>query len=432
MHLVDERTGVIRRLVPQPVPGRLPAAFELIAAELSDTTRFSVWPSDSGGAGYALGDPDAAAGAAVGEAVERYCGNLVPPGLRHGAFDELDAAVDPESVALFSAEQYASEGFPFRPMTRDLPMEWADGVDLRTGRATLVPASLVWVSYVAAAVEAGLPPTNPIIQAGLAAGRGRAAAGRSALLELLERDTIALAWHGRAGLREVAPPPWLAAWGRGGHGTWRTRFVEFTGGFGVPVAGALVHDVETGYLAMGTACRPDGADALRKALAEACQLQLFVAGYDDPDGPYMRAAADPRSPLAPWRAGRDYAAAYRDDLRDVVDYGCHLQLYLDPAFQRRFLTELDDAVTGEVSWRDLPAGPPDLAGLVERVADVAGAPVVSVDVTTPDVVPSGLSVVRVLVPGLYSNSAAGLPFLGGVRQRDVLAGRPRRDLPLPH
>jgi cation transport ATPase len=41
---------------------------------------------------------------------------------------------------------------------------------------------------------------------------------------------------------------------------------------------------------------------------------------------------------------------------------------------------------------------------------------------------AGLHVARILVPGYYSNAAAGLPFLGGSRLPD---GKPRL-LPLPH
>ncbi|WP_158888869.1 YcaO-like family protein [Amycolatopsis anabasis] len=431
MNLVDERTGVIRRLRSLPVPAQLPRSFEIIASELSDTTRFSPWPSDSAGAGYALGDPEAAHGAAIGEAVERYCGNLVPPGLVTGSRAELVAAglpaLDPARVALFSAEQYAEPGFPFRPMDSALPLDWAEGVDLATGGRVLVPASLVWVSYVAASVAAGRPATNPIIQAGLAAGRGRAAAEYSALCEVLERDAVARAWHGRGRVRAVRPPDWLARLGHGARRTLTTRYFEFGSEFGPVTVGALVRDAETGYLTMGTACRADPVAALRKVFAEACQLQMFVAEYDDPESPYMLAARNPDSPLSPWRPDRDYLAAYRPDFRDVVDYGCHLQLYLDPLLQERFEAELADAVTGEVDHAALAGCPDGLPHLVDRLA-AAGHPVLSVDVTTEDVAPTGLSVVRILVPGLYSNSAAGLPFLGGTR----IDPATRRALPLPH
>lgn len=443
--LVDDRTGIISRLTPASTPDAFPASFGLVASVLSDTTRFSAWPSDSSGAGYAFADEAAATAAAVGEAVERYCGNLVPPGLARASHRQLVAAgldaLDPASVALFSPGQYARPGFPFVPMTADLDLEWAPGVDLTTGAPVLVPASLVWVSYPAAAARRGLPVTNPIIQAGLAAGPDTAGGRLGALHEVLERDAMALSWHGRRPLRLVEPPAALAALGRGRQGSMHTRFLAFScEDTGTVVAGAVVRDPATGYLTMGTAARASAEPALRKALAEAFQLQLFVAGYDDPDGPYMRAARDPRSPLKPWRADRSYGDAYRADLADVVDYGCHLQLHLDHRIQDRFEAELTSAVTGTIHWTGLDppesaAEDPDVAldRLVGRLLDV-GERVLAVDVTTADVRPTGLRACRVLVPGRYSNSAAGLPFLGGDRLATSLGGdlAARRPLPLPH
>jgi ribosomal protein S12 methylthiotransferase accessory factor len=193
------------------------------------------------------------------------------------------------------------------------------------------------------------------------------------------------------------------------------RFLEFPNELGALVVGALVRDEETGYLTLGVACGSEPVAALRKALAEALQLQRFVAAYDDPEGGYMRAARCDGSPLAAWRADRRYASSYRSDLRDVVDYGCHLQLYLDPVVQARFEEELASRLVGEVSCSELTVG-----------GGLDGFRPVSVDVTTPDVRAAGLCVVRVVVPGLYSNAAAGLPFLGG-----RLSGA-RVSLPLPH
>jgi ribosomal protein S12 methylthiotransferase accessory factor len=413
----------------------------MISSVLSDTTRFSAWPSDSGGAGYAFDDERAATGAAIGEAVERYCGNLVPAGLPRAAYVGLAAAgidaVDPESVALFAPEQYAATGFPFAPLSRDLAMTWADGVDLVSGSSVLVPASLVWVSLPAV----GVPPTNPIIQAGLATGLSRQAAEWSALCELVERDTMAMTWTGRGKLTRVEPPAHIARLASGPTGALTTRFYAFPNEFGLTLIGALVRDASTGYLTLGMGCHNRPLKAMVKALGEALQLQLFVGDYDDPDGPYMRAAANDGSPLKCWRAARDYSAAYRADFRDVIDYGCHLQMYLDPVIQDSFEAELAESTAGHVALADLPGEPTmaspdpadnaDLAALVGRIAD-AGLRVVSVDVTTDDVRRCGLHVVRVLVPGLYSNSAAGMPFLGGTRLPERLAGNSPRLLPLPH
>ena len=148
--LHDARTGVIRALVPHPIPEHFPPSFALTTARLADTTRFAAWAGDPAGAGYAFADPGAVLGAAVGEAVERYCGNLVPPGLVRGSYDELSragrSAVQPSALALFSPQQHAEPGFPAVPMADDLVLDWAEGADVLTGAPVLVPASLVWPS----------------------------------------------------------------------------------------------------------------------------------------------------------------------------------------------------------------------------------------------------------------------------------------------
>lgn len=435
--LVDTRTGVVRSLTSQPVPDRLPASYEIVASRLCDSRQFSPWASDSAGAGYAFDDHDAAVAAAVGEAVERYCGNLVPHDLRLLSWTELhdagEHAVDPRSLALFSPEQHARHGFPWQPFTREVRTDWARGRVLATGQATWVPAILVWPAY---ALDVSHRPTRgrplaPVLQAGLATGSGRAQAERNALLEVLERDAMALSWHGRAGLRSLEVDADLAALARGPRTLLDTRFLLFASPFGIPVVGALVRDRSTGYLALGTGCRTDARDAAVKALGEALQLVLLLGEYDDPAGAFAAAAEQPGSPLAPWRADRSYLRAYAPDLSDVRDYGCHLQLALDPAFQAAFEAELADGLRGAapVPLADVPPG--DADGLVAALGRHGMKPV-SVDVTTEDVRAAGLHVTRVVVPGTLCNSAAGFPLLGGSRLDAARAGRPRRVLPLPH
>ncbi|MCK9921755.1 YcaO-like family protein [Frankia sp. AgPm24] len=440
--ILDPRTGIIRRIERDTVTDSLPAEFAMRTAVLSDTTRFSPWASDFAGAGYALLDEDAALGPAVGEAVERYCGNLVPAGLRRATCGELVAAgetvFDPRTVVLFSPAQYASPRFPFIPFDDDLAVEWTRGVDLHSGAVVWVPAHLVWVSYAHQAPSRGVPYLGPVLSAGLAAGVGESSARWSAMCQLIERDALTMAWHGRRPLRAVTPPAWLATLGTGRRGTLRTRFLEFPNEFGLVVVGALVRDEATGYLSMGAACRASGEAALRKALAEAFQLQMFVADLDDPDGSYMRVARDPRSPLSRWRADRRYLDDRRGDLADVVEYCTHLQLFLDPRMQDRLEAELADAVTATVGWNELDqrtrlGGAEHPRALAAVLAD-AGHPVTCVDVTTPDVAPTGIRAVHALAPGLYSNAPIGLPFLGGARlDRQLTAvGQPRREFPLPH
>lgn len=438
--LVDPRCGIIRYVNREPPRLALAAEFRMFTAVLSDTRQFSMWAADSSGAGYSFVSDAAAMAPAIGEAIERYCGNLVSQNLVRTSRTSLLRAghrvLDPCSLALFAAHQYGSTRFPFVPFNDAADIEWTLGRDITRDWPVYVPASLVWTSYPHASKQRGISYLNPVIQAGLAAGPDLATARWSALCELIERDTVAMCWHGGSRIHEVVPPIHLGDLSKGINGQLHTRFLHFPGEFQLPVLGALVVNKETGYMSLGTACGASVYATLQKALAEAFQLQLFVADLDDPDGPYMRAARDPSSPLKPWRQDRGYLDDCRANLADVVDYLGHLQLYLDPRMQQLFEAELDAAMAKVVDWESIAVTGLKKTTLEDLIDTLhhAGFNVIVVDVTTTDARSAGICVIRMIVPGLYSNSSVGLPFLGGRRMPAQLRalGRERRNLPLPH
>ncbi|MFT2751464.1 YcaO-like family protein [Clavibacter sp. Sh2088] len=429
--LVDARTGLIRRIEPRATPAHFPPAFALAHAVLADSAAHCAWASDASGAGRAFADPDAVLGAAVGEAVERYCGNLVPAGLVRASARELRAAgravLDPADLALYSAAQHASGRLPVVPLDRDAVVDWTEAARVGADGRVLVPASLVWVSH-ALLVP---PAVHPIMQAGLATGRSAEEALWGGLGEVLEREAMTRAWTDGEGFVELDVPRALHDLARGPADALACRWLLLPAEGGMPVVGALLADARTGYLTLGMASGGRPMRAARKALGEALQLQLFQADLDDPTGPYMAAARRPGSPLRPWRADRRYRLSYRPDLSDVVDYGCHLQLHLDPAVQRAFLDELDRSITGRRALADVDDrwdGPARLPELVDALR-TRGREVLAVDVTLPEVRRAGLHVTRVIVPGLRSNAPHALPFLGGP---DPAPPRPARPVPLPH
>jgi len=150
-------------------------------------------------------DPARAEQAAIGEAVERYCGNRVPSGLRRAAYDDLvragASAIDPTTLVLYSDRQYDAAGFPFVRFTRDLQVAWTAGDDLFTGDPCWAPASLVYCNYHWGERAEREPLTNGLIYAGIAAGPTREFAEASALEELIERDATEIWWHSGAPAR---------------------------------------------------------------------------------------------------------------------------------------------------------------------------------------------------------------------------------------
>ena len=116
--VVDPRAGIIRRVGRQSLPPEAPASLVTYGAEVADARQFAPVAVDLVAMGASFDDAELARRAAIGEAVERYCGNIVPSvGLRQSSYDDLarsgEIAVDPQSLALYSDAQYATLGFPF-------------------------------------------------------------------------------------------------------------------------------------------------------------------------------------------------------------------------------------------------------------------------------------------------------------------------------
>lgn len=402
--MIDDRFGLTAPPRPGTRTATLPAALRFFTTELSPTDRFAAPLVGTTTAGCLFFDGDAARDAATAEAAEWYCGSLVPDNLRHDSYSGLqDAAVDPDRLALYSAEQYAADGFPFIPFAPDLTVGWTRGTDLDTGTATWVPASLVYLGY-GSGPTYGIPRVNLPVNAGIAAGPDRASARRSALREIIERDAIAVAWHTGAALTAIAVPArWSALLA-----TLRVRLHLVPNAFGATVLLAVLHDEDTGVLGVGAAMRPDPVDAALKALAEAAMSVAVATDLADESSTILPRLQAPHGALRPWRGDRAYRQSYRADLRDVIDITCHVQWYLDPRNQQALHARLDDS--GPPVDLDAIAVTADADDL-RREAGFGGA---EVDVTTSDVAASGLRVIRVVVPGTRSTAPAALPFLGNL------------------
>ena len=161
---------------------------------------------------------------ALGEAVERFCAAV---------YDErtfvLDCqrnlapeAIDPSTVALFSAAQYREPGFAFQPFTEETRVAWTWGYSLLRRAPVLVPAAFVYRPYWPIEDEAAIGdfPTT-----GLACGNSLADAILHGLYETVERDAIMITWLNRLparriGLDRLAPAidadlPWARLGRRG-------------------------------------------------------------------------------------------------------------------------------------------------------------------------------------------------------------------------
>lgn len=419
--LVDARTGLCTRIehtASSQAPGLFTA--RAFASNLMPKTGT---PHDPVGGGSSYEGTQAARAAALGELVERYCGNTVAGAeLHEGTYRDLVAAgrpaVDPDSLVLFSDEQHKAPGFPFEPFRPDSPTSWVRGCRIEGDDhlPSLLPAQLVFINWFGTAVGRQCLPTNGTYFTGISAGHNLDHAVVSGLLEVVERHATMVWWLNRQPMQRFAlegcgltlKPP-LRGWG-----------LCLENEFDIPVRAVVVEDEVHRTLTVGFAARLKAIEATRKALAEAVILQQSSVDMLDEDNAYSRTIASGRLPpqgLKPWRADRSYKRAYRSDMRDAVSLICHSQLYLDEEAQAEVRPLLrgfdgDECSEHEGGCADTQL---DAAGelrvVVGRVQR-AGYEIHYADVTTPDVRPTGLRVVRVLVPGTVANFVAAFPFLG--------------------
>ncbi|MFC8190287.1 YcaO-like family protein [Cellulomonas sp. NPDC057328] len=428
--LVDARTGLVLRVRDVRHHASVPAALVTRQCDVGDVRAVSPWANNVLCQGSAFGDPDGASAAAVGESVERYCGNVLDTlPVTHASWAELRRrgvpALDPAELVLYSDAQYAAPGFPFVPLTRDLPVHWVPGRSLTHDREVLVPASLVYVNWYSAGYAAA-PPTNFCAFAGIAAGPDADFAVASALEEVVERHATMVWWLNGHPLPDVLPDAALAAAVTG-----RTALLHLDNELGVPVAAAVVHDDADALVNIGFSARPDFRDAALKAWTEAFTLQEGSRDLLRRDGLHWQVMADGElngRAFKPWRADRRYLDDFRPDMRDCDDLMVQQQVYLDPRAGRRVEHLLAPAATRRLE--DLPRLPDRSAATYRAAVEAAGLEVVVVDLTTPDVASTGMRVVRVLVPGTVGNAPAAFPFLGRRRVQDLAVELGWRETPL--
>lgn len=427
--LVDERLGVVLGLHPKELEDDEPASMVSFHGRVNNSRKLGQWYGDRISLGTAFHDAEAARRAAIGEAVERYCGNFVPRTLRKASWKELadagEEAIDPTHLALYSERQHAMRGFPFERFTRELPVFWVAGRNLTTGADAWVPASLVYPNYLVDAL-AHEPKTHFVNLAGIATGVGREDAERSALEEVIERDAVTIWWMsgGPPKLLDLASEPAVVAAmapaRRVDSRPLAYQLFAIENVFGVPVMGALMRDPKHDLVTIGIACRPDPAAACLKALAEAVHLRGYSREMLEPEGriwQMMESGVLDQRVYKTYRRDRRYADDYRKDWHDVVDLGCHAQLYLDERMQvhlERFDRDVAPRPISAVQGLS-DEEQQDLRHAYLRRLEGEGLEAYSVDVTTADVASVGLTVVRVVVPGLYGNAPAAFPPLGGRR-----------------
>ncbi len=382
-HLVDPVTGIVGDL------RRDPASPEFLPAYLSGRNRAMTQSSitvlraglrsHSGGKGAT--ELEAKVGALC-EAVERYCATLAgdEPTVRDSCRGLGEQAVHPDDCQLFDERQFAGRTrwnaacMPCHrvpePFDERAVIDWTPVWSLVSGRQRLLPTALLYFD----------PDPSPGPVSVLANSNGNAAgttledAIAQGLLELVERDAVAVWWYNRTRQPAVRldsfGDPWLAGFpellARLRRQVW---VLDLTSDLGIPVMAAVSRrtDKSAEDLMFGFGAHFDPRIAVRRALTELGQLLPAVTG----------ARAD--------------GTGYRLSEPHLMSWWTTATSRNQPHLLPQPAEPRTAASYGYQPGRGIDLDP------IRAIARRAGLDVLVLDQTRPDI---GMPVVKVLVPGL--------------------------------
>ncbi|MFO7482505.1 TOMM precursor leader peptide-binding protein [Oceanibaculum nanhaiense] len=339
--IVSPLTGIVARIDDHELaPG-------LHVAVAAQANRESVDPRQNRG----LGKPGSAGGKGINptqarisclaEAVERYaCGWTGSEPRRLARLDTLGSeAVHPQALLGFSAHQYANrdslnkQAGPMhkvpQPFNEGSAIEWSPAWSLTQDAPRWLPTRFCYFDYAAREVSEDhafcIADSN-----GCASGGTREEAILQGLLEVIERDAIAIWWYNRlhnrpaARLEGVDSAFLQAMEDYARRDGLRVEVLDLTTDLGIPVMGAIASQAQDGSrISIGFGAHLDPAIAATRALTELNQGIYFNAlntatpegkktSFDDArdwfetavvdQHPYLR--ADTRQPGPSWELPR--------------------------------------------------------------------------------------------------------------------------------
>ncbi|KVX91834.1 bacteriocin biosynthesis cyclodehydratase [Burkholderia ubonensis] len=375
-HLISPICGAIAYLHPMPKRhGGLrkvyASGFLVCPAAVPSSNRFDRICSGKGRT------DDQARVSALCEALERF--SSVYQGDEATVTGSMEALLagpgcDAEPIHVNDLQQFSERQFDAREainaLTRDVRkqvpprftardvIDWTPAWSLVSGKRRLVPLSYCYAETPDSAQADVACVHNPN---GCAAGSTLDEAILQGMLELIERDAVAIWWYNqipRPGidLASFEEPYFDALVQEYETLGWRLWALDITHDLGVPAVAALAKNPADGRFSIGFGCHLDARVAVQRALTEVNQLLDISA-----DAPH------------PW------------DRAKLLDTG-----FLYPAS--------DVCLTTGSTWPPIAAAtlPAAIAHCVGKIAS-AGMDVLVVDKTRPDI---GLSVAQVIAPGL--------------------------------
>jgi bacteriocin biosynthesis cyclodehydratase domain-containing protein len=336
----------------------------------------------SGGKGKSI---EQARISALAESLERYCGVFdgTEPRIRASFADLGKTAIHPNACMGYSERQYAERQshnarghkahWVPEPFREDVEIDWAPLWSLSAETTRYLPTSFCYYGYRSSDPVFARADSN-----GCAAGSVVEEAVLQGLLELMERDAVALWWYNR--LRrpavdlESADDAYVAELVRHYGDLRRDLWVlDITSDFGIPTFAALSRRVDRAEedIIYGFGAHLDPGLALTRALTELNQSLEAVPSATGPAA--ARTYRADEDAVHWWRTVRAAEAGY---------------LMPDPEVGSRSLEDFKNFASDDLR-RDIVT--------CKKIAVKQGIDILVLEQTRPDV---GFPVVRVVAPGL--------------------------------
>lgn len=395
-HLVSDVTGVVsslKRLVPEEdeLPIHVYGAGHNWALNYGSHDEFvrSLRGRSSG-----KGTTDISARVSgLAEAIERHSAisDGTEPRLRTSMVQLGEAALNPQDILQFSTTQYANRQYlnrapdPYHwvpePFDPEAVIDWMPIWRPAKNQTQWIPAafSLFMFSHGAAFPGAVCARGQKMIRSdsnGLASGSTPGDAAAQALLELIERDAVAIWWYNKIPRQAMAQnftdTPFIRGTSKWLHSIGRTLdIIDITSDIGIPVAAAVAPKpgADSDQIILGFGAHPNPTVAATRAVTEALQFMCALP-------PQFRTTA-----------GADMSG-----INTSIDDAASQWLKTARLIENQHLTADPNALQVQhVPWNQ--ADPKRIISRLEK----SGLPVYLQDLTRPYI---GLPVIRAVVPGL--------------------------------
>lgn len=426
----ESKLGIIKKTRRLHEKNPIPENLVGYSAEVNDISHYYNWEPDIVGTGFFF-DKQSAKEMAIGEAIERYCGNFIPDNLHFSSEEDLKAQnlsfISHNELFPFSSTQENINKY-FKKIKSDEKSYWIQGKNLKNNNQILIPAPYVYLNFNKYFPESY---SQPVLLSGIAAEKTLDNAIQNSLLEIIERDTTMLWWLANEDTYEIILDKHLEK-EIGQYPEYiHLEFFLIHNDFSVYVVGCKLVDTKNKFICIGFSSKLSLKRAIKKAAAEAFQLRKFSLDLIDQNSfIWKENMYDKILGLKKFRENRNYLDSFNKNFEDFTSLMHNVQYYLDTrtwkAIEHKFNHKKKLKYTKLINNLKKDE-------IINNILNSENF--FYVDLTTEDVERLGYKVVRVISPNMCPNLPNAFPPLGNKRLDKQLKKYNMKDfnpLPLPH